>query len=135
MEDKQGEAISNVLDQFPSDAKSVVAQDIDDAKSTFFDNSDMLNMQLQQKQMQMRMQADMRTQILGNPNMSVLDQGGYPYINSSSAQHLELKKLLLNPDTENQLFYKINEDTYNKFRQTIRDREAFHKEAFAKETK
>ena len=92
MEDKQAEALTNVLDRLPSDHKSVLAQEIDDGKSTFFDNSDVMN----QQKMQMIKAG------IGNQSMIVLDQAaGYPYMNNQSAQHLELKKLLLNPDTEN----------------------------------
>ena len=92
MEDKQAEALSNVLDRLPSEHKSVLAAEIDDAKSTFFDHSDVMN----QQKLQM-MKAG-----LTNQSMIMLDQApGYPYMNNQSAQHIELKKLLLNPDTEN----------------------------------
>lgn len=110
------------------------SHNIDDKQSTFFDNSDEVQAQINAKTREMQMKAamELRAKFLKNQNAhDLLSTAGYPAASiidgaNLNAHQLEMQKMLLNPDME--FYHKTDDRVYEKFRQTIRDREAFNNE-------
>ena len=102
--------------------------------NSMFDNSDGLQQQIlmKQKEIQMRTADGMRAKFLKQANQtSILENAGYPAgsvidTEGLNAHQLEIRQMLLNPD--NEYYHRTNDSVYDKFRATIRDREAFNQE-------
>lgn len=107
---------------------------INSTASNMFDNSDQLQHQIFDKKREIEMKTAMeirRLNYLRQANQSVrLEDQGFPPgsvydTEGLNALQMELRQQLLNPDNEH---YRANDSVYEKFRATIREREAFNNE-------